>query len=525
MRETLKGIKLKYKFQMALIAALLSIAFIQAYMVPKWVAENSTDNAIASAKSTVQQFKTIRGYYTKNVVKKVLKNSDIKPSYNHASESNSIPLPATFIHDISRILNEEGVDIRLYSAYPFPNRSTRTLDDFGQSAWEYLKNKPKGEYSSVVKIDGRSKVRVAVPDIMVAQGCVDCHNTRADTPKNDWSLGDVRGVLEVVVDIEDELAQGMSMSYEIIAIPIIGLSLVAVIFYFLFRVTIENRLEHIISASDAIARGDLGYQIENEGRDEVGQVMSSVQNMQDKLVSTISEVTHYCDSISNVSNQVSASSESLSQSASEQASASESTTSSLEEINTSITTNSENTKATEVIASEASLNAERGSEAVTKMVDSMDVIAEKIQIIEEIAHQTNMLALNASIEAARAGDQGKGFAVVASEVRTLAERSQNAATEISTITSQSVDIAKEAGQLLQEVLPSIEKTATLVREISTESADQSRATAEILTTVSQVDDATQQNAATSEELAATAQMLKAQVKDLKLNLNYFKLPG
>ncbi|MEE9354015.1 MAG: methyl-accepting chemotaxis protein, partial [Methylococcaceae bacterium] len=145
----------------------------------------------------------------------------------------------------------------------------------------------------------------------------------------------------------------------------------------------------------------------------------------------------------------------------------------------SISHSSDNANLTDNIATASAQSAQKGGVAVTDTVSAMKQVADKITLIEDIAYQTNILALNASIEAARAGSHGRGFAVVATEVRKLAERSQQAATEISGLTGSTVTLAESTGKLIEELVPDISKTADLVQEISAATDEQSQGTQQI----------------------------------------------
>ena len=287
--------------------------------------------------------------------------------------------------------------------------------------------------------------------------------------------------------------------------------------------SITRPINAAVSATARLAEGDLTVHLEADSRDEVGMLMSALQNMIVRLTQIIGEVRTAADNLTNAAGQVSATAQSLSQSSSEQAASVEETTASMEQMSESITQNTENAKVTDGMAAKAAREAAEGGDAVTRTVDDMKSIAGKIGIIDDIAYQTNLLALNAAIEAARAGDHGKGFAVVAAEVRKLAERSQVAAQEIGNLAATSVKQAERAGTLLTDMVPTIRKTSDLVQEIASTSIEQTSGVAQINGAMGQLNQATQQNASASEELAATAEELGAQAEQLQQTMTFFQL--
>jgi methyl-accepting chemotaxis protein len=278
-------------------------------------------------------------------------------------------------------------------------------------------------------------------------------------------------------------------------------------------------------SSLATGGGDLTKRITVHSSDEVGQIGVSLNGFLEKLEKIIMEVKGGASSISSAAQQVSSSSSSLSQGTSEQAASVEETTSSLEEMSASITQNSDNSRQMEQAAAKGAREAEESAKAVKQTVSAMKAITDKIDIIEEIAYQTNLLALNAAIEAARAGEHGRGFAVVATEVRKLAERSQAAAKEISGLASASVGVAEHSGALLDELVPSILKTAELVQEVTAASREQASGVNQINRAMSQVDQVTQRNASSAEELSSTAEEMASQAEALTQLMAFFKTGG
>lgn len=242
----------KLFFPIAIVLTLSAVA--AALYLPTLIRDNAEQEAVAAGQETAEQFVYLRQYYTESVVSKILAKSQLKVSTDHFNDPNTIPLPATMIHDLSALFSPSGTTVKLYSPYPFPNRKERVLDAFGKDAWKFLEANPGKVYYRTEPLGGRTMVRVAVADRMTAQACVNCHNTLATSPKTDWKLGDLRGVLEI--DSSRQLDSGERILFQVLATLLLILVLIAVFLRFAYQHSIARPMHAAVGVAHALAVGN-----------------------------------------------------------------------------------------------------------------------------------------------------------------------------------------------------------------------------------------------------------------------------
>ncbi|MES2071596.1 MAG: methyl-accepting chemotaxis protein [Pseudomonadota bacterium] len=335
----------------------------------------------------------------------------------------------------------------------------------------------------------------------------------------------------------DKITSDISFSRTLIlSLGFAGL-LVSVFFAVWISRSITAPIAEAVAVARRVADGDLTGRIEIKSRDETGQLLSALADMNNSLVMTISQVHASTETISSASGEIASGNADLSSRTESQASSLEQTASSMEELTSTVKQNADNARQANQLVVSASDVAVKGGTVVGQVVSTMGSIRESsrkivdiIGVIDGIAFQTNILALNAAVEAARAGEQGRGFAVVAAEVRNLAQRSAGAAKEIKELIGDSVEkvdhgsrLVDQAGQTMDEIVSSVKHVADIMSEITAASQEQSSGIEQVNLAITQMDEMTQQNAALVEQAAAAAESMQEQAIALAQAVSVFKL--
>ncbi|TFW07021.1 HAMP domain-containing protein [Oxalobacteraceae bacterium OM1] len=325
---------------------------------------------------------------------------------------------------------------------------------------------------------------------------------------------------------------------ELIALSVLVM-LIGVVSAWWLTAGITGPLRRAVTAARRVAGGDLTGDIAVDSRDETGELLQALHDMNASLLKIVFEVRQGTDAIATASNEIAAGNLDLSSRTEQQAGSLEETASSMEELTSAVRQNADNARQANMLANTASDVAIKGGEVIDEVVGTMSEInasarkiVDIIAVIDGIAFQTNILALNAAVEAARAGEQGRGFAVVAGEVRTLAQRAAAAAKDIKSLIDNSVDrvdagssLVNQAGKTMQDIVASVRRVTDIMADITAASTEQTAGIEQVNQAITQMDSVTQQNAALVEEAAAASNAMQQQADRLAEAVALFRVDG
>ncbi len=556
-----------WKFAIPVILLFIVAIVVLGFYLPSQIQNRAVEGATNAAQQTATQFKVLRKYYVQNILKKVKAGSNMKPAINHKDDPNAFPLPATMIHDLSELLKNEGTTVNLYSAYPFPNRKSRVLDTFQTEAWNYLVQNPGSVFVQEASKDEKSIVRVAVADTMVVEGCVNCHNSHPDTPRVGWKLGDVRGILEINSDISEQVAASAVTSTKIVFVLIGTLLIIVAAIYFVYKVVVARKLAALNSSINDLATGssDLTRRLDDSGSDEISNLARGFNRFLENHRVFVKEIAGSAQQLSGSSTELEAITIQAKEDSAKQKNQIGLVVTAINEMAVTIQEVASSTTTADLSARNAreetlsglqvvedniciintlSSEIEKAAEVIQTLKTDSEGIGAVLDVIRGISDQTNLLALNAAIEAARAGEQGRGFAVVADEVRTLASRTQESTVEIQEMIERlqqgadsavtvmdggletvgtSVKQAILTGETLKSITAAVNSISDINAQIASAIEEQSIVAEDINKNVVTVDNLAQCSDEASANIASANERLSQLAENLSMLVSRFKV--